>query len=268
MRPESITLSQYGCPMSPPQMYLARLQWQPLQLITASLSTPGHSASFWSGWPFCGGLRDDLSIALVSTWKTPSWTWLTPRALLPAAHKIYNGHYADDLPDECPNIFGIKNEFVLANHCQWCVAAALFGCGGETKKEKGRQKARRENNTGEWWSKQNWRNWRNWRTRKNTRLDVRILWSAGHSWPSCCPCPARMRTIGNENIHEKVFTPRMQYNCVLLCWKDGDEWMSQSIYLLCPIVTSPFHVQKACKEVKSIQTCHSLLRGWGYPALP
>lgn len=33
-------------PMSPPQMCLARRQWQALQMITATLSTLGHSVSF------------------------------------------------------------------------------------------------------------------------------------------------------------------------------------------------------------------------------
>lgn len=132
-------------PMSPPQMCLARRQWQALQMITATLSTLGHSVSFWSVWPFWGGLCDDLSSALVSTWKNPSSTWLTPRALLPAAHKIYNGHYAADLPDAWPNIFRIKNEYVVANHRQWCLpAASCLWQGVEIKKRKGKENRKKK----------------------------------------------------------------------------------------------------------------------------
>lgn len=99
-------------------------------MITATPSTQCH---FEAADLICGGLRDDLSVALVSTWKTPPSTWLTPRALLPAAHKIYNGHYAAELPDACPNIFGIKNGYVVANHRQRCLPAASCRWGGERK---------------------------------------------------------------------------------------------------------------------------------------
>lgn len=76
------------CPMSPPQMYLARIQWKALQMITATLSTLSHSLSFWSGWPFLPRLTWWFKRRPCLYLKTPSSTWLTPRALLPPAHKI------------------------------------------------------------------------------------------------------------------------------------------------------------------------------------